>query len=91
MAYASYPDVVPLPEAYYPQPPKALNDVKTCGKAVAGGGGYYQPPTLRDQAEKQIGYHREQADKYDRAAAFFRDNPALDEFVQLVRSGAIQF
>jgi hypothetical protein len=46
---------------------------------------------MREQAEKQVGYHREEADKYDRAAAFFRENPAFDEFIQLVRSGAIQF
>jgi hypothetical protein len=50
-----------------------------------------RPTTLREEAEKQIGYHREQADKLDRAAAFLRDNPAFDEFVRLVRAGVIQF
>lgn len=50
----------------------------------------YRPPTLREQAEKSVGYHRDQADKHDRAVAFFRDNPAFDEFIQLIRSGAIQ-
>ena len=48
-------------------------------------------PSMRSQAEQQAGYRREQADKHDRAAAFFRENPAFDEFIQLVRSGAIQF
>ena len=51
----------------------------------------YRLPTLREEAEKQIGYHREQADKADRAIAFLRDNPAFDEFVRLVRAGVIQF
>jgi hypothetical protein len=50
----------------------------------------YRPPSNREQAEKQVGYHREQADRHDRAAAFFRDNPAFDEFIQLIRAGAIQ-
>lgn len=54
-------------------------------------GGAHRPPTMREQAEKQIGYHRDHADKLDRAAAFFRENPVFDEFIQLVRSGAIQF
>ena len=56
----------------------------TCGVAEAR-------PSLRSQAEQQVGYHRQEADKHDRAAAFFRENPAFDEFIQLVRSGAIQF
>jgi hypothetical protein len=46
-------------------------------------------PTQREQAEKNVGFHREQADKADRAAAFFRENPAFDEFIQLIRSGVI--
>lgn len=50
----------------------------------------HRPPSLREQAEKSVGYHRSQADKADRAAAFFRENPAFDKFVQLIRSGAIQ-
>lgn len=51
----------------------------------------YQPPTLREEAQKSVGYHREQADKADRAIAFLRENPAFDEFVRLVRAGVIQF
>lgn len=50
----------------------------------------YRRPSLREEAEKNVGYHRDQADKHDRAVAFFRDNPAFDEFIQLIRSGAIQ-
>ena len=50
-----------------------------------------RPWTLRDEAEKSVGYHRSQAEKHDRAIAFLRENPAFDEFVRLVRAGIIQF
>jgi len=45
--------------------------------------------SLLEEAERQVGFHREQADKRDRAAAFFREHPEFDEFVQLIRSGVI--
>lgn len=48
-------------------------------------------PSPREQAEKNVGYHRDQADKNDRALAFFRENPTFDQFIQLVREGVIQF
>jgi hypothetical protein len=51
----------------------------------------YRRPSLREQAEKSVGYHRDMADKNDRAVAFLRENPAFDQFVQLVREGVIQF
>ena len=54
-------------------------------------GGEEASPSIRRQAEQQVGYHRTQADKWDRAAVFFRENPSFDEFIQLVRSGVIQF
>ena len=57
-----------------------------CGAATTS----RKPLSLRQEAEKNVGYHREQADKHDRAAAFFRENPAFDQFIQLLRSGAIQ-
>jgi hypothetical protein len=47
-------------------------------------------PTLREESEKAIGYHRSQADRADTALAFFRANPAFDEFIRLIRSGIIQ-
>lgn len=49
-----------------------------------------EPPTLRGEAEARVGHHRQEAEKADKAAAFFRENPAFDEFVRLVRQGAIQ-
>ena len=50
-----------------------------------------EPPTLRREAEERVGHHRQQAEKADQAAAFFRENPAFDMFVRLVRAGVIQF
>jgi hypothetical protein len=47
-------------------------------------------PTLREESEKAIGYHRSQADRADKALAFFRANPAFDEFIRLIRSGIIK-
>jgi hypothetical protein len=45
--------------------------------------------TLREEAEIRVGHHRQEADKADRAASFFRENPAFDEFIRLIRSGSI--
>ena len=47
-------------------------------------------PSLRAEAEKRFSYHAEEAAKQDKAAAFFRENPAFDQFIRLIRSGAIQ-
>jgi hypothetical protein len=49
-----------------------------------------EPPSLRREAEDRVGFHRQQAEKADQAAAFFRENPAFDMFVRLVRQGVIQ-
>lgn len=46
-------------------------------------------PTMREQAEKAVGHYREQAEKHERALAFFRAHPEFDEFVLLIRSGVI--
>lgn len=72
-------------KAYYnqaqsPMPSGCYGD--TCGKS--------EPFTLRGEAEQKVGFHRDQAEKADQAAAFFRENPAFDEFIRLIRSGAIQ-
>lgn len=63
-----------------------------CGQAMQqgiGGLGEYRRPSLREESEKHADLHRKEADKRERAAAFFRDNPAFDEFIQLIRSGVI--
>jgi hypothetical protein len=51
--------------------------------------GTLRRPSNREEAEHQVGYHRLQADRHDKAAAFFRENPAFDQFIQLIREGAI--
>jgi hypothetical protein len=69
-----------------------------CGQAIGGDtcceetGNKYQtrPYTLREEAEVRLRNHREHAKNASLAAEFFRDNPAFDEFIRLVRSGAIQ-
>jgi len=51
--------------------------------------GEYRPsPT--EQAEKNAAYHADQAFKAQSAAAFFRQNPAFDEFIRHIRAGVIQ-
>ena len=50
-----------------------------------------RPQTLREEAEVRLRNHREHARNASLAAKFFRDNPAFDEFVRLVRAGVIQF
>lgn len=47
--------------------------------------------TLKDEKEKSYYMYLEQAQKAAKALTFFRKNPAFDEFIRLVRSGAIQF
>lgn len=47
-------------------------------------------PSCREEAEKRIGHLRSEADKADRAVAFFRDHPEFDEFIQLIRQGVIE-
>lgn len=78
------------------------NNIKDCETAkmagiqgiasdVCGQTQSYRPPTLGQEAEKHVIYHRDQADKFERAATFLREHPEFDEFVRLVRSGSIQF
>lgn len=47
--------------------------------------------TVTDEKEKSYYMYQEQAQKAAQALTFFRKNPAFDEFIRLVRSGAIQF
>jgi hypothetical protein len=46
--------------------------------------------TAREEAEQQSAFHADRAAKQERAAAFFSENPAFDEFISLIRSGAVQ-
>ena len=69
-----------------------MGTAQCCGQAIGLGqedNVLGRRPSLREEAEKQVGYHRTQADKNDRAAAFFREHPEFDEFIQMIRSGVI--
>lgn len=69
----------------YPHPISGgLSPAKDCCEAS-----FRPTPTVREQHEKSIGYLSDQINKHDRARAFFANNPAFDEFIQLVRDGAI--
>jgi hypothetical protein len=75
-----------LDELRNQQAQTAQQMVGQCGQAMQGLG---RRVSLREEAEHQVGYHRVQADKQDRAVAFFREHPEFDEFVQLIRDGVI--
>ena len=60
-----------------------------CDQAVSGLAGSTRRPSLREEAEKSVASHYEQAAKAERSAAFFREHPEFDEFIQLIRSGVI--
>jgi hypothetical protein len=68
----------------------------TCATPMSSNSTYYgecpvgEPFTLRGEAEQKVGFHRSLAEKADQAAAFFRENPAFDQFIRLIRSGAVQ-
>jgi len=47
--------------------------------------------TLRDESAKSAAYHTDEAQKHSAAAAFLKEYPQFDDFIRLVRSGAIRF
>ena len=47
--------------------------------------------SLRDAAAKLAHHHHEEASKAQSAALFFSQNPAFEDFIRLIRQGAIQF
>jgi hypothetical protein len=51
----------------------------------------YNPYSLQEEASHRAQEHYEQASKAQSAAVFFANNPAFEDFIRLVRSGAIQF
>ena len=69
-------------------------EAKVCGQQAANGGlNQVQTKewTTADEKEKFAYYHQEQANKAWQATSFLRVNPAFDEFMKLIRSGALQF
>lgn len=57
--------------------PQAVGD--SCGRLS----------TISERAEKMFYFHTGEADKARHAVEFFQKNPAFMEFLELVRSGAI--
>lgn len=49
-----------------------------------------QAHTSREEAIKNASYHGEMATASYQAAAFFEANPAFEEFIRLIRCGAIR-
>lgn len=47
--------------------------------------------SLLNEAQQRADYHSSESAKAQSAAVFFRQNPGFEEFIRLVRSGAIQF
>ena len=47
--------------------------------------------SLRDEAAKRAQHHHSEGEKAQSAAQFFAMNPAFEDFIRLVRQGAIQF
>jgi hypothetical protein len=50
-----------------------------------------RPYTLREEAGKSAEHHRAESQKHSAAYDFLSAHPEFDEFIRLVRSGAIQF
>lgn len=57
-----------------------------CGQAVGR-----IPFTLSEEAQRNEQFHYDQAAKAGSAARFLSAHPEFDEFIRLVRAGAIQF
>lgn len=50
----------------------------------------YRPPSMADEGYKRAHYHADIANKALDAADFFRKHHEFEEFIRLIRSGAIQ-
>jgi hypothetical protein len=69
----------------------ALNQQETIGGIAGCDTAAYRPPTLAEQAEKNAAFHLTEHIKNQNAAYFLSAHPEFDEFIRLVRSGAVQF
>lgn len=49
------------------------------------------PFTLSEEAQRNEQFHYDQAQKAGTAARFLAAHPEFDEFIRLVRAGALQF
>ena len=64
--------------------------------AIQGFGAQASTPSrlgysLRDEAAKRAQHYHSEGEKAQSAAQFFAMNPQFEDFIRLVRSGAIQF
>ena len=59
-----------------------------CGTVAVGKA--VNPYSLQEEASRRAQNHYEQAGKAQSAAVFFANNPAFEDFIRLIRSGAIQ-
>ena len=74
------------------------NDANECGPAVdtraACCGQQETPstrrPSLKDEAAKSAQFHSDEAIKAAKAHSFLATHPEFDEFIQLIRAGAIR-
>jgi len=63
----------------------------TCQTSTAGMAGKPRPYSLRDEAARRAENHYQEANKAQSAALFFSQHPEFEDFIRLVRQGAIQF
>ena len=71
-------------------PPKESYPSGLCGQRCSEQKPY-NPSSLQEEASLRAQEHYAQAAKQQSAAVFFANNPAFEDFIRLVRSGAIQF
>lgn len=70
---------------------RVLRNDENCGQAVASGPNpHYRAPSMAELHGKSAAHHAEQVDKNAKAQTFFASHPEFDEFIQLIRQGAIQ-
>lgn len=64
----------------------------SCGKTMMGQkaeGGYYHRPTALEEMEKSQKHNAEQLQLNNVGIEFLRANPAFNDFITLIRTGAI--
>jgi hypothetical protein len=72
-----------------------LGQTLDCSKDTASpdvqvaSGGFYHRPSALEEMEKQAAHNAEQFQLKSRGIEFLRDNPAFNEFITLIRTGAI--
>lgn len=81
-------------KAYYGEkasPPCEPYPQGMCGGTAQGVTPTRAPHSLQEEATSRARHHHEESGKAQSAALFFSQNPSFEDFIRLVRSGAIQF